>query len=613
MKVEGSEDLGKSETAKLSKFKEHLALRKKELLLKEVERLSAGSVKTVEEPSEVASQPIKIVSFKEALANRKAELLHREKFLAQLSPFKLALEKRKMELLHKVSSALPFVDIKLESAESTKGIDLAEQLSPFKLALAKKKKELLLPRLLTDGTVEAEPLVKIPKQHEKHMSLPVPILTSTVTPTSPSSSTSSSPIRTIKGSGSGARSATVLRRNSIHESSLSTPLMSWQLNAFSDQVEQFMKGISAPYLNVDEKEKLRELVATKLEDFKGPDFKVTHMKTVLLKNINAATSFHALQDVLASGVERTRVLDSDKSDISRHDTNIIAIKAVTAAEMLEKQITQDTDRVMAESGLLFKETLSLDDKDKASKTIREIVVKFYRKEIPNLTGGDQIAALITLLAKATDTVTLEKKFTKFNKEVERFKEIEAMGKRSESESSSSGKQERTLEMRHSPMLQRHNSDPVDIKRNASLLKFAKNPIEEKAFEELKASASTGFVVVPIGTETDQLQANMKLFSLCKDAPSPVNINPQPYKKVVYYKARFGTVEVDLLKSLKANGYELWVLSGGYMFAIHVDPALEVVSLTLNQGDPEMKGALISNIRVAQALMSATVTYNGHSK
>lgn len=261
--------------------------------------------------------------------------------------------------------------------------------------------------------------------------------------------------------------------------------------------------------------------------------------------------------------------------------------------MLQALIVEETKGVMEQSGLMY--LLPEDDKEPVRLGILKIVEGYFNKEIPNLTMGDPLRSLIELLrtAKTKEEAELKLASVVACKGMLLFKNIEERFKKFDAEEELRRGPERSITTRHCAWIGL-NSRPIDlgVPSDVALLKLDKNPAEKAEFERLVASGKSGVVVVPVGSETDQKQVNMRFFTLLGKT-----------KGAGYAKVLLEEQKANFIKSLETEGYEFWVLPGEFFFAIHVDADKPIVSLTLEQGSPNMRGQVISDALSAQTLMT----------
>lgn len=379
-------------------------------------------------------------------------------------------------------------------------------------------------------------------------------------------------------------------------------------------------------LNPTEKEELSKLINQRVSAILAshpPAFMLSQSKNRLIRSLGVTKSMEEMRRILTdSGAspENAQVL-KELQEATRQgarfnvESKVEASQEINAAERLKLQIDQETDRVMSEGGLNLLQDLDQEGEDIIYDHIKSIVSKYYHKEIPNLTmQSDPIGALITLVrSKNRSRAQVDEMLKEFDKDIARFEKYVLWGRELDEKAKDViplseqvvitpwqivGHLQQLL-----PVNSGAYSQGVFFKFNQS-----RNPEEKKIFDQIAQSKNSGFVIVPVGKETSNVQVNLKFLTLVKKRNSIekgsgyMNFPVNPYiadwlKNELLSGYQYGA-------SNSEPPYEFWGISseglglGSYVkyavFAVPRDPRLPIYSLS--SMSKSLTGSIINDLK-----------------
>lgn len=379
-------------------------------------------------------------------------------------------------------------------------------------------------------------------------------------------------------------------------------------------------------LTPEERMELRELVAKKMASIRASGkagFLVNQMKTKLTQKLQSAKSVDEMRTILgaeAAPTEEKTVL-SELGEVARSEKREHVEGKVkerleeNAAERVEKQIEMETDRVMKEGGAETIQDIASSGRGTVRKHIRSIVSKYYKKEIPNLTmQDDPVGALITLVkSKKRTRAAIDRMLAEFDADIAMFEHYVREGKKYDEQAVTSVPLTEQMDVETnqvigaSQLLYDSKKHTFDI-----FFKFnqGKNPDEKVAFSSLRNSKHSGFVIVPIGTESNWLQVNLKFLTLSKKG-NKADVGFQMMKFNVLPDSAQWLKDLVIPKDdSQGPAYEFWGISTGdvrqpyAVFAVPQEESEPIWSLSL---PPKADtGKLLNDIKLIMARFNPIV-------
>ena len=364
-------------------------------------------------------------------------------------------------------------------------------------------------------------------------------------------------------------------------------------------------------------ETLEPLIKAKLTEITGPQFTMAALEATLIKELNAAQTLELAANLFRCQKNSPAVLrstiDSRRELIERHDSDLAQQRLDTAAHERAQVITKFTKRFLTEGKIIpgWGEKLNTGDREALESEIRQVVVDCYEGVIPNFCGRMEgpIQDFILLAATQTSLENLRTAIGKARKNIQ----WEKAQQRDEIREASTPQIESTFtKIDHHMMFSTTNTSIMqDIHLPKTLKKMKLHKPEHASireiFAQLVASATaTGFVCLPLADQDNYVHITMKAFWLRKSPSDPLTDQYEPIFLTANSVAK-GIIEE--FEKLTKGEYLLWVLrlSGErYFFAIHRDPKLTVISLTLNKGDKRLTGYIVNRIESAKKFTAGMV-------
>jgi len=327
-----------------------------------------------------------------------------------------------------------------------------------------------------------------------------------------------------------------------------------------------------------------------------------------------------LDEILENGVQSPIVFRPDRElEIQKHTSELEEQRRTTEKLLKDKKVDDGVRDVLKRSAILPGWGQNLTDQGESLKAkIKDIITKAYNKEFvhPVEDPRDPFKTFIALLSKKDTEEGVNEAISKFlGKQWLKAKERNA-------EREASALKLVIVEEKWDYFPSLTSTSHVDMSNvNAhSIMKLHDKAHDavQKFFALMSKPQATGLTILPF-KESEQVHINLKAHSLIKTA-GEARSNVLKLKTSFSFEPRYYKDNVnpatatELNRLIHTENYMLWVLTSDvtnviyhYFFAIHQDTTKPVVSLTLNQGNPNLTGRITKLIRKSKELMKASLT------